>query len=612
MDRVTVGGHLTRAFEERVDKFVPKYDMTRVVCLPILITFLFFTQDRHNGGITQNLRNEALPFVRLVAHLVPGADMDPLIREIKHLKDRNRLPEESADQLLQDINSLSSQALKMIGAKRFATAMPAAKDDPQLAQEMQDFLTKRLARGFERQDTGIVNRLWEEARSVFAQPGSKAKFVIPSKIYNQLVSGFMQIKRADLAMSAWNEMVSNGTTPTVVTWTAMIAGCQKGRDLNGLEQIWARMIASGVQPDHAAWGARIYGLISLGQRDKGLAALSEMGKAWKESQTASEPIASKGKSRAKAAAKLSLKSVDHPKPNIEIINGALLALSKAPMRFDRKWDTMELVLRWAESYAIKAGNITYNVLLRLALEEQDTTRVSKILRSMEKDNIEPDIATYTIFMNTALRTSLIELPEAEQTKVVIDFLEDMESRGLKPNSVVYSNLIDRLLKEHNNFVAARSVLDHMARRAIVPSAQIYTSLITHYFALEPPAIDAVDSLWQTIMNTPGSITDRFLFDRLIEGYARCDEIGKMMTVLTRMSKEGKSPSWSALIQVVSALSRAGDFQRVRRVVADVENREGLAKVTLSNRGHWAENHFWELVNQLEIPRGQKDVASSAQ
>ncbi|KAF2492042.1 hypothetical protein BU16DRAFT_467394 [Lophium mytilinum] len=594
LDRVTTGSHLSTDFRERLNQFVPKYNMTPEICLPLIATFLFFTRGEYSAGIPSSLRGEALPFVRFVAHIIPAANMAQFLREIENLKNADTLSQQSADFLSEAIESIPTQALKVIGAKRFASAMATAQEDPRLRQELMEFLIKRLMRGFERQDIRIINQLWEEARSVFAVPNSKTGFLIPSKIYDTLVSGLMSLKRADLAMKAWNEMVSHGATPTVITWTSMLAGCGKGRDLNGLEQVWARMVASGIQPDSAAWNARLFGLISLGARDEGLAALSEMGKAWKDAQNVKTPI--KTKSKVKATEK----PANRPKPDVTTINAVLTALARLPVPPTRKRDAMDKVLRWASSFQIEPNNITYNVLLRQALQEGNRDLVSKIIASMKADQIQPDIATYTILINASLQNKRGDLSEDEQRQSMIDFLENIEANGVKPNAVMYSTIVDQLLKKHNNFVAARAVLDHMSQRSIIPSAQIYTSLITHYFEHDPPAIDAVDSLWNTIINTPGSVTDRTLFDRMIEGYARCDDIGKMITILMRMSREGKNPSWSALMSTVTALVRAGDWERARRIVSDVKNGVGLAKDGVSTAGGRAKVNFWELVDNLGL------------
>lgn len=614
LDKLTTGNHVSTYLNQRLQSYIhiPNYEATQDISLSMIITFLFFTREKHLAGITANLRSEAYPFVRLVAHLIPGANLDPLVKEVESLKQSQDLSEESADHLLEEIGTLNTHALKIIGAKRFATAMPAAKDDASLARELEVFLIKRLARAFETEKISVAHNLWEEARSVFATPGSKSEFTIPSKIYDMLVSGFMQVGRADNAMMAWNEMLTNGATPTVVTWTAMLSGCEKGRDLNGLEQIWARMIASGVQPDHAAWSVRINALITLGRHGDGLAALSEMGREWTEYHNTGKLVSPKAKAKAKAVGKRPLKSAEPPKPNDIVINGTLSALSRAPLKNDKKRELIQKILRWAGSFQFVPDNVTYNALLRVALYNSDREMVFNLLRSMEKDGVEPDIATYTLLMRATMRTSLEELSADEQTNSVIGFLEDIESKGLKPNIIVYSSIVDRMLKDHNNFNAARAVLDHMARRQIIPSAQIYTSLITHYFGLDPPALDVVASLWDTIMNTPGSVTDRVLFDRFIEGYARHDQIGMMNTVLMRMSKEAKNPSWSALIEVVLALARTGDWQRLQQIVSDVQNKEGLARLGVSRRGGQgqAAAHFWRTVQDLGIETDPGSMASA--
>jgi hypothetical protein len=197
---------------------------------------------------------------------------------------------------------------------------------------------------------------------------------------------------------------------------------------------------------------------------------------------------------------------------------------------------------------------------------------------MERDGLEPDIVTYTMLIGASFDNQEFHgLSPPEQTARVTELFSRLEARGLKLNSWTYSSTIDKLLKRHGNMSAVRVIVDHMMSRGISPTVHIYTSLITYYFQQSPPDIESVDSLWFQLNERPGAVADRVLFDRIVEGYASVGEIGKMMAVLTKMSALGKLPSWVTLTAVVKALVAAGEWERARGVVRDVQNGEGVAK-----------------------------------
>jgi len=605
LNKVTTESHLTRSFERRFSKFAPKYGEDSTVALAALMTFTLFTRQSQIINISEGCRSENFPFVNLIAHILPNANLKPLIQQAQEAISQIIIPEEKVAELLKQLRSASSQALFVIGARKFAMAVPSSQQNSELAEEIEEFLIKRLARAIEKEDIRMVEDCWADAQQFFLRPGSNVKQAIPRRFYNLLLTGLMAIRHQHRAIDAWNEMMSSGLKPTVDTWTAMLTGCQKSKDSTGLEKIWARMVASGVQPDTHTWTIRIHGLLSLGRRDQGLAALDDMGRTWLEStKSAQVAITKKSKNNSAKTKPASEKLTSVPKPEVATINAALTALSRVPnLSLEQKRPTMEKVLQWAGRFGIKPDSVTYNIFLRMALQGGDNVRAYKLLRQMDGEKIQPDVATFTIIVQAAFKQySFLDLPESEQGRAIFALLDDIESRGLKLNAWVYSTVIDGLLKQHSNIAPIRELLNHMNSRNIPPTPHIYTMLVTHYFARDPPDVDAVDSLWTQLMNTPGTITDNVFFDRLVEGYARCGEVGKMMSALTRMSKAGKNPGWNALTAVLRALVEVNDWTRAKEIVLDVKKGDGLAKTGISSTGTYGQQDFWTLVEELGLNR----------
>jgi pentatricopeptide repeat protein len=556
-------------------------------------------------NVSETLRAEAAPFIRFMAHILAGSNVKSLELYLQQYNMAFKtLPEAFQKTVLGSLSAAIVTARSLIGAKATGEK-PLSEAQQALNQE--EHLLKRIARAVgEHSHKGRLERLWDEAIKAYTTKDNKT--TIPLAVYNAFLTGFLALFAGDKSIQVWNHMIANGVKPDVKTWTAMLSGCEKARDLNGLNAMWTRMIRSGIQPDIYAWTCRVHGLVSLRQINEGFAAMDEMGRQWLASQQADSHVPKKG-------TKNSAIDPDNkpPKPSVEIVNGAASAIAQIPRRslsFERKAEYVRQILQWAGSFAIKPDARTYNILLQLYISEQDNATVLQLLKKMEMDGIEPDMATYTMLIRAAFDNDQFSgLSPSEQSARVTALFSELEAGGLKLNSYIYSSTIDRLLKQYGNFQAVRAAVDHMLSRNLTPTPHIYTSLITHYFQQSPPDINAVDSLWLTVMKIPGTPTDKVLFDRIIEGYAAVDEVGKMMAVLTTMSKHGKLPGWPALTAVVSALARAGDWERARSVVKDVQNGEGVAQGGISGGMHGAKA-FETTVRNLRIMDPEAEISQS--
>jgi pentatricopeptide repeat protein len=266
---------------------------------------------------------------------------------------------------------------------------------------------------------------------------------------------------------------------------------------------------------------------------------------------------------------------------------------------------VQKILKWGVQFGIQPDTRTYNILVKLYLDAGDTATASKVLQQMEAKGIQADIATHTMLVDAAFGNgSLDDLSEPERADRLIQVFEALEAGGVRLNDFIYATAIDRLLKQYGSHSAAHTLVDHMRSRNLSPSAHIYTSLITHYFQESPPAIPAVDALLQHIFDSPHTDSDKTFFDRALEGYATHAEIGKMMSVLTRMSKLGHHPSFRALTTVIRALVEAGDADRARFIVRDVRRGEGIATGGVTGAFN-DESHFLRIVDQLGLVPGSE-------
>ncbi|KAI9810763.1 MAG: hypothetical protein M1827_006101 [Pycnora praestabilis] len=613
------GPHWPKSFQKRFVRFIPDFPSSwrsRVIGYAAVVTFSLIHPQGCMSPSQIAPSAQALPFSRFMAHLLPYTDLD--LSGAKRYLVNLEIPETFINQCLLEWEQITPQAISILVAIGDTRGTPEERNLAPARESqsvgMENSMLKRLGRALERTNLDRVEALWGEAQTWYMQAHEKSltedritgggtsekgdphltanesKFEMPLKVYNHFLTAFMALRRPGRAIDVWNTMLSSGQQPTSASWSAMINGCHMARDAESLDSVWQKMTSSGVKPDIHCWTSRINGLFKCRKWERGMTALDDMGKIWKDAA-----IRARDRKLSKAG-DLDYKSIGNigeiVKPTVETANAAISGLLRLG-----KDDAARKVMLWADTFGIHFDVFTFNTLLTHSVRRGENDRIQRILQEMERIAIKPDVATFTILLDGLFRHSnLSSASPAEQEAAVNGLLEEMEASGIQANGHSYGTLIDRILKQDSNLQAAQSILDHMRIRGVKPTPQIYTSLVTYYFAQAPPDLAAIDRLWSNI-RLEGGVVDLIFYDRMIEGFAKVGEVGKMINFLSLMSREGKTPGWLALIAILRALVQVGDWERAIEVVGDVESETGLFRNGV--KGLKGEEEFWDLVGDLK-------------
>lgn len=439
-------------------------------------------------------------------------------------------------------------------------------------------ISTRIGRAIEKSDPTALTEIWQSFQSmpVLNEPEEPALAV---RYLQFLMAGF-KLRQPEFATEVWNYMIKSGHQPTRRHWNAMLQGCSKIGDLLSLQGVWISFQSAGFEPDSYAWTTWISGLIRCGEWEQGLQALEKLGEIWKrnipsEAKPADDfvPLA----------------------PSIVTINAVISACQHI-----RKPEMVQYILQWAESQNVPLETSTFNIMLQPLVLQTDHGEIESLLESMQQHGCAPDIITVSIVLKRLIRSpdsAFSTLSATAQHDAILTILRKMEEQGFPATSKTYSTILDGLLRPDNaNIFAAHAVLSHMAAQNLKPSSTIYTILATHYFQQQPPDLAAVEALWKR-MRSEGGIRDRYFFDRMIDGYARCDVIEKMFALLRDALAEGKTPSWIALTAMLHALHRAREWALAMELVADVlDEKTGVLRHGEFERT--GKGHFWALVDSL--------------
>ncbi|KAL1642934.1 hypothetical protein SLS58_005176 [Diplodia intermedia] len=603
-----------RYFGTRLNQFLPAIEAYKFnrISYSALVTFDILTRDNVESVLDEKLLTESRPFVVFLAHLIPGSLRLPLRQdnnssnEMANLLERSHVSSTHVAALLSRIKDSADKCMPIIasvgrtldagrdnrfgssadvdGENRDSEGILGIDGEVKSTEEgLANFYYGRIGRAYSEGKRLIIYDLWLEAYKALSRRKTTDP-PVPPKLYNLALEALMANRLPEQAINVWNKMIENGIKPTIKTWTAMIDGCGKAKDTEGMEQIWVRMLNSGVQPDVYAWSARVSGMMRAARFRQGFAVLDEMAKIW--------TLAYK---RAQSAAKKQRTKVDTAelpaKPSTAVLNGAITALASRPPR--RNENFLGPVLTWAKSLDIQPDVITYNSLISLSLRSGNTEEAMNLLQRMELVKVQPDVATFSIILNSIFRSgATAKLSQEEQNEKVTAVLRNLETHGIELTEHIFGTLIDGLLKRHNNEAAARAVLAHMVTRGLQVPPHIYTALMTHYFDRQDLA--AVDALWAHI-EASGTVLDTVFFDRMIEQYARIYDVDRMLVFLKRMSNQGLTPGWPALQEVVVKLAEIGDWERFDEIVNDVEQGVGVARKGIRVSPDNVIHQFWKAV-----------------
>ncbi|KAH8815839.1 hypothetical protein F5884DRAFT_195753 [Xylogone sp. PMI_703] len=457
----------------------------------------------------------------------------------------------------------------------------------------------QLRDGLARKDMAKVNALWVDVTQWPVQrenvvirktagSGESSRInedTLSPALCDDFILAYMTLRHPSGAIDVWNHMIKTGLEPSLASWNAMLVGCRTAKNWKALEQVWAKMMASGVKPDVVCWTTRISGLIEGGRFDKAIRVLNDMGRIWLSAVKEKHGILSSEEMR-------SVPDINGiAKPTVETVNAAIASFLR-----QQQTDAAQLVLTWAGKLGIKPDVITYNTLLRPLIRGGNIDQATLLLKEMQEQGIEADVATFTTILDESFADPV---GPDEQKEVVSNIFAEMQAAGIQANLHTYGKIIYHLLENtKGDMRAVDFVMERMARQGLKPSTYIYTILVEHYFAREPPDLDAARALIEHSRTEVGSV-DHIFWDRVIEGYATVGETGLAMEVLENVNSGHLTPSWLTLKTLLAALVRNGEWAVAKMLVQRVKSDTG-GPIPDHERGKEGQHRFWRFVRELDL------------
>ncbi|KAK0630611.1 hypothetical protein B0T17DRAFT_456817, partial [Bombardia bombarda] len=453
----------------------------------------------------------------------------------------------------------------------FTKAALAAASQKAVEQELAN-IHRQLGQAIKARNLRAVQEAWKLFWGKSDVPDAARIKVLHTNplLFNYFIMAYMALRVPALAIEVWNSMTRINIMPTIKTWNSMIKGCANARNENGINTVWNRLIASGIQLDTAIWTARIHGLILSGSLSKGLQALDEMARTWRErARPENQAIA--------------------VQPTIEPVNAALAGL----LRFERL-GAAKGVLRWATEQGITPDIYTFNTLLRPLVRKGKMAEVKEMFEMMRKANVSVDSATFTILLDEALTSLEHQTPE-QMVHIVTKAIADMDAVGIRANMLTYGKIIYLLLQVGDEAdQPVRAVLAHMWHKGIELSSHIYTMLAEFYFSRDPPEAGVVTALIESRHLHSNKDIDRVFWERVMKGYCQVGEVDRAQAIFNRLFAEGTTITFSTLYELLLALVNAGLRDDAAAIVVKARSIKEADEEVGRERIRFWKHRFWHL------------------
>ncbi|KAH3664359.1 hypothetical protein WICMUC_005744 [Wickerhamomyces mucosus] len=244
-------------------------------------------------------------------------------------------------------------------------------------------------------------------------------------------------------------------------------------------KLWSELINSNIKPSIYGWNLLLESVSKTGRKriDQVETVLGEMQKAGIEQNN--ETIATLINIYQRLGKFDLIEPLINNKDLFKTPNIALSYLES--LAFQKKFDKVSEFLIKLKSENIQLTRETYNNLLYNYSINGYYKLAEKLLNEMESRGIKPDVATYTMVLDCTFKlykqAGLI--PKEE---FILDFLKDMKKNNIEPNEFTFTSIINTLSKEQSFASTALFLFDYLESNKKA-SKITYIAMISNEFKL---------------------------------------------------------------------------------------------------------------------------------
>ncbi|KAF9151645.1 hypothetical protein BG015_006398 [Linnemannia schmuckeri] len=338
--------------------------------------------------------------------------------------------------------------------------------------------------------------------------------------FNLLMAGYLEMGEIDLVNGFYKGLGEYGLTPNSKTYRILMKSYLRQGKVDQVIELFSRLkesTQSDLHPRSEDYRVLLQALASNGRMADALRVLREM------TETAKTPVTTP-------------------------IYNVFVAQYARDGQIDKAWRILDKII--AAKLPLIDGSI--NPLLRAYLARRDFGKVSEITELMNRYGVTPSKTTFNIMIHSTKISANLD--------VAMQLYERMKAEGITPDVWTYNALLDLLVekltpvresirrKGDPNAVRKaqveeyvpriESLLQDMKSRGIRPDVVTYGKLIHQYVVLRD--IEQAETLFHEMVKS-GISPNAYAFNTLMNGFALIEDMDKAVELFRRMPKHGVQP-----------------------------------------------------------------------
>ncbi|KAF5203244.1 Pentatricopeptide repeat-containing protein [Thalictrum thalictroides] len=275
---------------------------------------------------------------------------------------------------------------------------------------------------------------------------------------------------------------------------------------------------------------------------------------------------------------------DHGTPRSSVSFNALMSVYNMSKKFDQ---VPKLFDEIPQKYGFSPDEVSYDILIKSLCELNLYERAFSVLKEMEEKNIEITIAIYTTILNYLYKKEMVD--EAEKV------WNEITEKGCAPDVDAYKVRVMNAIRGKPEDVL--KLIDEMKTKGLKPDITSYNSLISCY--CKNDMMEDAQKVYQELEGNgcvPNTATVRLCIVHLCRN-GKCEEAYE---VFKEGMKNDRIPSYKALKALVDGLMKISEREKVKELITALRER-------------FPDNFYraWSKV-EVELGMSKEDKESSTQ
>lgn len=378
-------------------------------------------------------------------------------------------------------------------------------------------------------------------------------------MYSSIISGLVKIGQGRAGIYFFDNMVSQGLNPDIVTLNAVIDACSRTGDLDKLDRVMSMMESQSLSPSLATYNILLHGE-SVRENICGCFAIYKT-------------ILRNGYV-----------------PDKFTCHSLILGLCKSGM--------LDLGTKFLKMMIVKgtlADHLTFNMLITMYSQRGDMSKAYDLLKIMRSVGISPSEDTLSSIFNGLKRISrfhesrvllhemlkngfpptirqysrlITSMCKSGDIRGALKLRDEMEAVSVSSRDVAESALVRGLMqsgKTENGMLFLKGML--MSKR--VPTIPTFTTAI-HALCKESKLSEAMDL--KLLMEKSGARPDAVTYNVLLTSFYRSGEFGRVFTLYEEMKRRNVCPDATSFSILIDAVSAEKNSAKGESILVDLEER----------------------------------------